>query len=190
MYDGLQSSGLDSEGVIPIPPPHQQTGVGGGGVLNKVCLRTCDDQLPVPYGDKVLRSAIMPRTVGTDEIGGAWSSDKVTVLTGCANPYLVQRNFSPEEGAGDFEQWGGGRETLQGIPQSHPEGGENWGGLGPLGVGLTEELSWHLAVSLDHGPHGCLLGSITHRVNVHPLVISLRIEEMTTLLSGTQYFLL
>ena len=88
-------SGLHSEGVVPVPPPHQQARVGRGGVLHKVGLGARDDEVPTPHRDQALRDPVVPLPVSTNGVQAARGSNEVALLTGGA-----LRDLAPKEKTG------------------------------------------------------------------------------------------
>ena len=112
--------------------------------------------------------------VCVDQVWHPRRTNEITVVTGGADLGLVQEHVRPEEVVSDLEERGGGGEPLQHVPQTHAERCEDGGRLGLCWVWLSEELSWHLSVCLHHCSHGSLLGVVSHRINVHTSIVSLR----------------
>ena len=169
----LMSSRKDDQRVVPIIPHHQNAGVRRRRILYKVDFLPHHKNLPVPDTDNGLRDLVVLEHVRMNHIGRSRTSDEVAVLRGRLYPDLVHAGVLPEEGVANLGQVRDGREPLEDAAETHPESGEDRCRLGSLRVRVLEELCWHLAVSLDHGPHGGLLGGVCHRVNVHATVVGL-----------------
>ena len=153
---------IDHEGVVPVAPRDQQTGVGRCRALEKRDPQVSDYQFSVPDAHHLLGDVVQDGGhVCEYELRCALRANEVTVRTGRAQSRPVQVHVHPEERVRDFDQRRGGYDSFQGGTDSHPEGGEN-GALAPGGVGLSEQLQRHLSVGLYHGPHGCLLRGVRY----------------------------